>query len=189
MKRFSIVLAAALTLALSGVASARVDSVFTARLNPLNDSGAGGQVTLLLRGDQLTVKLNVHGVTPSLPHLQHIHGFDGETDGVCPPPAADTNMDGFIDVGEGAPFYGPVFKLTLSTTGAQEPLNLDIAPVANEDGSYTYRHTFTVDGDLLDLSDETIVVHGLDINGNGMYDDDTLEASLPVLCGEIVQRR
>lgn len=177
------------TLALSSVATAKVDAVFTARLNPLNDSGAGGNAVIQLRGDKLTVKVNVHGVEARLPHLQHSHGFDGSTDGVCPPRSADTNGNGLVEVGEGAPFYGDQFKVTLSETGAQEPLNLDIAPVANRGGAYNYRQTFTIsDPDLFDLSDETIVVHGIDLNGNGAYDD-FLEASLPALCGEIVQRR
>lgn len=72
---------------------------------------------------------------------------------------------------------------------SKDPLNLDIVPVANKGGSYSYKQTFKVaDADLLDLSDETIVVHGIDLDGNGMYDD-FLEASLPTLCGEIAQRR
>lgn len=189
MRRFAALLALALTLALSSVATAKTDAVFTARLNQLNDSGASGHALLKLRGDQLTVKVNVRGVEVRLPHLQHIHGFAGSTDGVCPPPEADTNENGLVEVGEGAPFYGDLFKLTLSKNGAQEPLNLDIMPVANNGGSYNYKHTFTItDPDLFDLSDETIVVHGIDLNGNGAYDD-FLEASLPTLCGEIVQRR
>ncbi len=189
MRRFAALLALALTLAISSVATAKTDAVFTARLNPLNESGASGHAVLKLSGDQLTVKVNVRGVEAQLPHLQHSHGFDGSTDGVCPTPAADTNGNGLVEVGEGAPFYGDQFKVTLSETGAQEPLNLDIAPVANRGGAYSYKQTFTIaDADLFDLSDETIVVHGIDLNGNGAYDD-FLEASLPTLCGEIVQRR
>lgn len=189
MRRIAALLAIAMTLALSSLATAKTDAVFTARLDPLNESGAGGHAVLKLRGDQLTVKVNVHGVEARLPHLQHIHGFDGSTDGVCPTAAADTNGNGLIEVGEGAAFYGDKFKLTLSTTGVQDPLNLDIVPVANRGGAYSYKQTFTVaDSDLFDLSDEAIVVHGIDLNGNSMYDD-FLEASLPTLCGEIVQRR
>ena len=60
--------------------------------------------------------------------------------------------------------------------------------MANAGGHYSYSYTFTVDGDALDVSDESIVVHGLDLNGDGAYSD-FMEASLPVLCGEITQRR
>ncbi|CAN5775957.1 hypothetical protein BH24CHL6_BH24CHL6_08800 [soil metagenome] len=166
----------------------KVDAVYTANLRELNDSGAKGRAILLLRGDQLTVRLHVNGVEPGLPHLQHIHGFEGTTESQCPPPSADENMDGLISVGEGAVFYGPVFVKTLSTNGAQEPLNLEIAPVASGGGSYSYSFTFQVEGDALDVADESIVVHGLDLNGDGAYSN-FMEASLPVLCGEITQRR
>lgn len=193
MKRTLISMAAALALvgAVAGSATAaggRVDAVYTAKLMELNDSGAKGHAVLILRGDQLTVRVTVSGVEPSLPHLQHIHGFAGTTESQCPPPSADADMDGLISVGEGAAFYGPVFVKTLSTTGAQEPLNLAIAPVANGSGSYTYSYTFTVDGDALDVSDESIVVHGRDLNNDGSYSN-FMEASLPVLCGEITQRK
>lgn len=188
MKRTSLLAALVLTLGLAGSASAaRVDAVYTADLDALNDSGANGHATLILRGDQLTVRVNVSGVEPRLPHLQHIHGFDGTAESQCPPPSADTDDDGLVSVGEGAVFYGPVFVKTLSTTGAQEPLNLDIAPVANRGGSYSYSYTFTVDGDAADVADESIVVHGLDLDGDGSYSS-FMEASLPVLCGEITRR-
>lgn len=191
MKRafLSIMAALGLVLALTApAAAARVDAVYTADLHELNDSGATGHAVLLQRGDQLTVRITVSGVEPGLPHLQHIHGFAGATGSQCPPPSADTDRDGLVSVSEGAAFYGPVFVKTLSTTGAQEPLNLDIAPVANAGGHYTYVHTFTVDGDALNVADESIVVHGLDLNRDGMYSD-FMEASLPVLCGEITGRR
>lgn len=187
MKRLSILFALMLTMAFAGSAAARVDAVYTAKLNALNDSGATGHATLLLRGDQLTVRLTVSGVEANFPHLQHIHGFAHTTESQCPPASADTDMDGLVSVGEGSAFYGPEFVKTLSTTGAQEPLNLNIAPVANPGGSYTYSFTFTVDGDAADVADESIVVHGLDLDGDGMYSN-FMEASLPVLCGEITQR-
>lgn len=187
MKRLATFFALALTVALAAPAAARVDAVYTADLNALNDSGATGHAVLQLRGDQLTVRLTVSGTEPGLPHLQHIHGFADTTESECPPPSADTDGDGLVSVGEGSVFYGPVFVRTLSTTGAQEPLNTDIAPVANAGGSYTYRFTFTVDGDAADVADESIVVHGLDLDGDGAYSN-FMEASLPVLCGEITQR-
>jgi len=132
--------------------------------------------------------VTVSGVEPGLPHLQHIHGFAGTTESQCPPQSADTSEDGLVSVGEGAVFYGPIFVKTLSTTGAQEPLDLGIAPVANRGGNYTYSYTFEVEGDALDVADESIVVHGLDLDGDGSYSNLT-EASLPVLCGEITRRR
>lgn len=187
MKRLSLLFALALTLVMTVPAAARVDAVYTADLNALNGSGATGNATLLLRGDQLTVRLTVSGTEPGFAHLQHIHGFADATESECPPSSADTNGDDLVSVFEGAAFYGPEFVQTLSTTGAQEPLNTAIAPVANRGGAYTYSFTFTVDGDAADVADEAIVVHGLDLNGDGMYSD-FMETSLPVLCGEIIRR-
>lgn len=188
MKRLATLFALAMTLALAVPAAARVDAVYTADLQALNDSGATGHAVLHLRGDQLTVRLTVSGTEPGFPHLQHIHGFADTTESQCPPPSADTDADGLVSVTEGAAFYGPEFVRTLSTTGAQEPLNLEIAPVANAGGAYTYSFTFTVDGDAADVADEAIVVHGLDLDGDGEYSS-FMEASLPVLCGEIVRRK
>ncbi|MCV0377395.1 hypothetical protein [Microbacterium sp.] len=188
MKRIATLFALALTVALAVPAAARVDAVYTADLQELNDSGATGHAVLQLRGDQLTVRLTVSGTEPGFPHLQHIHGFADTTEAECPPASADVNpVDGLVSVGEGSVFYGPEFVRTLSTTGAQEPLNLDIAPVANAGGAYTYSFTFTVDGDAADVADEAIVVHGLDLDGDGAYSS-FMEASLPVLCGEIIRR-
>lgn len=188
MKRLATLMALVLTLALAGTTlAARVDAVYTTKLTQLNDSGASGHATLLLRGDQLTVKVSVNGVEAGLPHLQHIHGFADGSQSVCPPPSADTNDDGLVGVGEGAVFYGGVFVKTLSTNGMQDPLLLTIAPVATQGGSYHYSYTFTVDPATVDLADQAIVVHGLDLNGDGAYSD-FMEASLPVLCGQIVQR-
>lgn len=186
MKRLATLFALAMTVALTVPAAARVDAVYTADLRALNDSGATGRAILQLRGDQLTVRLTVSGTEAGFPHLQHIHGFADTTESQCPPATADTDEDGLVSVGEGAVFYGPEFVRTLSTTGAQEPLNLDIAPVANAGGAYTYSFTFTVDGDAADVADESIVVHGLDLDGDGAYSS-FMEASLPVLCGEITQ--
>jgi hypothetical protein len=36
-------------------------------------------------------------------HPQHVHAADR-----CPPASADVNHDGFVDVLEGVPFYGPI---------------------------------------------------------------------------------
>ena len=145
-------------------------------LDALNDSGVDGKATLILRGDQLRVVIRAKGLTPGQVHPQHIHGLSGGTNGVCPPESAPDHLEGlpeeamdpddFISLEEGAPFYGPVLQ------------SLTPFPTANRSGVVTYSQSFTVDGDLLDLSDEVIVLHG-------RFLGEQYAATLPVACGEI----
>ena len=52
---------------------------YTADLAALNDSGADGTATLTVSGTQLTVDIEATGLSPNLPHAQHLHGdFDQE---------------------------------------------------------------------------------------------------------------
>jgi len=145
-------------------------------LDALNDSGVDGRAVLVLRGDELRVNITARGLEAGAVHPQHIHGLTSSDEAVCPPPSAADDLDGlpeqaddpdqFISLEEGAPFYGPIL------------LPLTPFPTANKAGVTTYSQTFAVDGDLLDLSDETIVLHGMTIDG-------TYVATLPVACGNI----
>jgi hypothetical protein len=78
---------------------------FRATLTPLNASVAGntsGTAEFRLDGDSFKAKLRVNGAPVAL-HAQHIHAA-----AACPTIDADTNKDGFIDVVEGLPAYGPI---------------------------------------------------------------------------------
>lgn len=177
MKRFAAILALALTLILPTVAMAHNGAhVYRVDLDSLNDSGVEGHAILILRGDTLRVVIQATGLEVGMVHPQHIHGLSGDTNAVCPSedarddlaglPEEAANPDEFISLEEGAPFYGPVL------------LSLTPFPVANAAGVVTYSQTFQVDGDLLDLSDEVIVLHGMTLEGG-------YAATLPVACGEI----
>lgn len=168
---------------------------YVADLAMLNDSGAEGTATLTVRGTQLTVEIQATGLSPNLPHAQHLHGdFDKEY--VCPPPSADTDGDGFISVAEGVPFYGGI-QVSLTTTGdtsADSALALDRFPVAGADGTLTYSRTFTVSEQIAaNLELLHVVQHGIDIDDSGAYDgekkssiaDVPFEATVPADCGEI----
>ena len=150
--------------------------VYQVDLDALNSSGVEGKAVLVLRGDHLRVHITARGLTPGMVHPQHIHGLDGSTNAVCPPESAQDDImglpeeaampDELISLEEGAPFYGGV-KLSLTPF-----------PTANKAGVVTYTQSFMVDGDLLDLSDEAVVLHGQFVDG-------TYVATLPVACGEI----
>lgn len=158
------------------------DSLHFAPLDELNDSGVSGVTLLAVNGDQLTVINAVDGVEPGKLHVQHIHGFQGAQDAVTPTAAADTDGDGFVELGEGLPFYGPI------------QISLDPAPTPAGD-SFLFVQTFNlsgtgVTGDNLDLHE--IVVHGLTVpagpgegTGGEVDGDNGFLAVLPVAAGEI----
>ena len=152
----------------------------------MNDSDVYGHAYLRLDGDMLEATVLGFNLTPNMVHPQHIHGFEDDSmNSTCPTESADTNNDGLVDLGEGAPFYGPVI-LPL-----YEPV--DAFPVANDWGMVTYNRTFHLgvtefeeEGQnptaetLLPLVNRAIVLHG-------MFVDDEYVATLPVACGQIYE--
>jgi hypothetical protein len=196
-----LLLAVAVSLSLASVAFAQGGNdkeKYRAMLEPLNGSGASGHARLALEGNELTSKINSHGLAPELPHAQHIHGM-AQAISECPTLANDTNGDGLVNTVEGLPSYGPI-AVSFTTTGDTSPasgLAVDRFPVANEGGSVNYKRTFKVPSKVANnLGDFAIVQHGVDLNGNGAYDfesagaselDPSLpqEATIPANCGVI----
>ncbi|WP_439879785.1 hypothetical protein ACSX1A_11445 [Pontibacter sp. MBLB2868] len=158
--------------------SLNLDKTYTVDLMPLNESGVHGTATLTLMGDELRVHVMASGLEPNQLHPQHIHGFmDNNRNAVCPPMSADMNGDGFIDLAEGAPYYGPVL--------------LPLAPFPTApDGTIDYTMTFDVSEnmDLLPLQNNAIVLHGLTVDGlkvDGVVTGEQYVATLPVACGVV----
>lgn len=174
---------------------------FEANLAPIPHSSAvdgGSNVTgaasLKVDGTQVHVNLHVRGLSPNLPHAMHIHGELGDAN-VCPPASADVDGDGFVSLGEGAPFYGPIDASFTETgdTSATSGLALERFPVANAEGNINYNRTFTIPQNVIDnMGSLHIVVHGLDRDGNATGPvggfDSLFEAVLPVACGTISSR-
>jgi hypothetical protein len=185
----------------------------TADLTELNDSGASGSATVVVRNQKiLQVDVHADGLSPDAPHAQHIHyGDDARNE--CPQLFDDANDDGRINTLEGVPAYGPVV-VSLTTTGDTSPASLlavDRFPVAMG-GSYTYSRSnieFTdVAGtgygagggtakqiaDSVREGEGVVVIHGLDYDEDGAYSfseqgsselDGSLpaEATDPAVCG------
>lgn len=180
-------------------APGKAPEVYKAKITELNDSGARSKATILVRGNQLTVKIDGTGFAPNLVHAQHIHGAV-QAANECPNVDADTNGDGFIDVLEGVPSYGPI-ATSLTVFGDTSPaaaLNLALHPTANAAGEIHYRRTFTVAPAMAaNITDFHIVQHGIDINGSGAYDGAKeselfpvgsgvpFEITVPATCGQI----
>lgn len=170
---------------------------YTTTLNSLNGSGASGTATVTVNGNQATVDIQSQGLAPGQPHAQHIH-IGGQN--VCPPASADTDGSGAISVAEGQPFYGPI-AVPLTTTGDVSPesaLAVDRMPTADANGNLSYSRTFTLPSGTAaaDIANGVIVQHGIDFNGNGMYDTSSgqssvdpslpFEATVPADCGKLV---
>ena len=186
-----IAVVVAVSLASMALAQAGENRVreFEARLAPLNESGASGLADLNLRGRRLEAEIKSRGLEPNLPHLQHIHGM-AQAISECPTLAADTDGDGLVSVGEGAPFYGPI-QVSFTTTGDTSAASggaLDRFPVANGSGRIDYSRTFRIPTDVAaNVGKFAIVQHGVDLNGNGSYDN-AFEVSLPATCGKILRK-
>lgn len=182
-------------------AAAAQAASFKANVGTLNGSGVTGTVLLDLSDDSktLTVTTTATGLEPNQPHVQHIHGlFSGGViaDSMTPTLANDLDGDGFIELAEGAPVYGPIIL----------PLALITTPDGNANVTTTYDLTdpsifginpatdiaFTA-ADLMPFTFREIVIHGLsvpagvgagtpnEVKGTGGY-----LAVLPVAAGEIV---
>ncbi len=192
----ALVLVGAAYMSLTPAAFAQ--DMFQADLDPLNNSGASGTANLALEGDQLTTDIASEGLAPGLPHAQHIHGLE-QAISECPTILNDQNGDNLVNTTEGEPSYGPILT-SLTTEGDTSPesaLAVDRFPVANEDGTLSYGRTFGVPTNVADRLEEfAIVQHGVDLNGNGVYDEEAAgpsdldpslpqEATIPANCGVI----
>lgn len=185
----SLLLAMVLALGFASVAFAGdedEEAEFQADLASLNGSGASGEAELKLENGVLEAEIESEGLAPSLGHLQHIHGKE-QAASECPTLAADADGDGLVSVGEGVPFYGGIM-VSLTATGDTSPASagaLDRFPVADDEGELEYERTFGIsDAVAARLGDFAIVQHGVDLNGNGVYDN-AFEVSLPATCGTL----
>jgi hypothetical protein len=183
-----------------------------AHLDELNGSGASGNATVVLRGDDIRrVRVNAWGLTPDAPHAMHIH-YGAEARNECPQLFNDdSNDDGMLSTAEGVPAYGPI-AVSLTTRGDTTPasaLAVSRFP-SSSDGSFSYLRrnlSFTdvagsgAGGGTASAEDiaeavrngaGVVVIHGIDYNGNGTYDGDEpseldpslpREATDPAICG------
>ena len=191
-----------LSAAILGFSSAAVQAAsFKADLGALSGSGVTGTTLLDLSDDKktLTVTTTATGLEPNQDHVQHIHGLFSPSgaiaDSMTPTLANDIDGDGFIELAEGGPVYGPIIL----------PLETINTPDGNASVTKTYDLTdptifgaardtgipFTA-ADLMPLTFREIVVHGKsvaagigagtpnEVDGTGGY-----LAVLPVAAGEI----
>ncbi len=160
-----------------------------------NGSNVTGTSQFTLRGRNLTVSLVADGLD-ALPHAMHIHGKDAGELAFCPGADRRDDLvnDGLIETVEGLGDYGPI-RVSLTVSGDTSPasgLALDRMPVAGANGVLRYERRLKLPAPVArNLADMHVVIHGEDLNNDGMYGGRTtalgapLEAELPVACGEI----
>lgn len=198
----SLITAAVFSLAVaSPQISSAATSTFAATLTELNNSGVAGTARLVFDDVAMTLAVNVNatGLEPDSVHVQHIHGHPGGQQSVTPSFAlgSDADGDGFIELAEGRPFYGPII-LSLTDDTQMGFDGFPTAPGGVIDFSFTYDLMTTSAfgagltlADLLPLGVREIIIHGLtapagvgagtpgEVNGAGGY-----QAVLPVAAGQ-----
>ena len=188
------------------------DEFYSAQIAALNRSGVSGGALLIvndgdtpdnLLDDTLTVVIAATGLEPGQIHIQHIHGFLDGGNSVTPPPRADTDRDGFIELAEGLPFYGEILLNLTSPQGSGlggfptapggsiffwETYHLHPDAAATDHGGHAAGDVIR---DFADLDEYEIVLHGMtvgaigggtpgEVNGTAGY-----KLVLPVASGEI----
>jgi predicted Ser/Thr protein kinase len=187
-----------LALSSAGSSSAWGGARFVAapRPVPANRVTGTGSATVQLRGNAITVSLDTNGLLNGSPHAMHIHAGGR---GICPTASAAHLHNGHpsISTTDGIKFYGPpVTALTLrGDTSPRSIVDFSRYPTV---GGIRYTRTFTVPqaiANAIRADNAVIIVHGIDFNGNGIYDNvldrselnNQLpgEATAPALCGPL----
>jgi Ca2+-binding RTX toxin-like protein len=168
----------------------------------LNGSGVSGFAEIARMGDSMTIRVEAAGLEPNQVHIQHIHGRLSPTgmpvESNTPNGTFDADGDGFVELGEGLPAYGPVLMNLTMPPGA----GLEGFPTA-PDGRISYSETFDLASgqglaegvtaeQLFPLSLREMVIHGLSVDGSaGAGTDGEVDGTagyklvLPVASGEI----
>ena len=164
---------------------------------PTNKVDGLGKTTVQLNGNVATVTLTTNGLLNGAPHAMHIHA--GEK-GECPTVEAAQEHNGHLSIStlDGAAFYGHP-RVALTTRGDIGVVSiLEFARYPSQ-GNIKYKRTIQLrprTARFIRRNLAVIVVHGIDYNANGKYDDVlggsdlnpalSGEATAPALCGELV---
>jgi hypothetical protein len=170
---------------------------YQASLAPVTANHVTGSGTAMIQLSGNTAKITVTAsglVGGASPHAMHIHVDGG---GVCPKPSEAKQHNGHssTNVADAMKDYGMI-GTSLTTSGDSSPKSA-LAVTRFPSGSKVhYSRTLEVSDDVaanLKSGKAVLVVHGIDYNGNGTYDnvlgaselDKSLpaEATDPALCG------
>lgn len=207
---FSSMLAAAATVCAGTTTAntaARADAagaVYVAELHPLNADIAAsdtiGKARFTVRGDVLTITIDVKGAPPDIEHWQHFHGFKDGRVATCPTAAADANHDGVIDLIETEATSGTTM-VPFNGAPAAMQIPTETYPKASAKGSYSYEKTVSLKalqaafavafgGQDLALDRRVVFIHGVPATTKlpaSVVSLGSIPASvtLPIACGKI----
>lgn len=177
---------------------------YQAELEPLNTQVTGtetrGRASFQVDGDSLTILIEVEGAPPEIEHWQHFHGFTDGRSASCPPPEADANGDGVIDLIETEPYSG-VTMVPFNADPAALAVESATYPVASSKGTYSYQTTVSLpalqaafarefEGQSIDLERRVVYIHGIP-EGTELpttvqsLGDIPAHVTLPIACGRI----
>lgn len=161
---------------------------------PTNHVTGSGKASIMLKGNQATVTVDVKGLLGGVPHAQHIH-IDGQ--GRCPTAADAGTHNGHKSMSnaDGMKAYGMI-GTSLTTSGDNSPTSALAVKRFPMGSSFHYERTQTVTAKVADSirkGTAVIVVHGIDYDGSGKFTnvlgaselDPALPqvATAPALCG------
>ncbi|MGW4814328.1 hypothetical protein ACWEPB_22150 [Kitasatospora cineracea] len=159
-------------------------------------TGAGTATVRLNSDNSAQITVNASGLLGGAPHAMHIHV---KGSGECPDADDATLHNGHpaISTADGLPAYGPI-GTSLTTSGDTSPasaLAVDRFPAT---GTFHYSRTIQLTSDVAQqvrADNAVVVVHGIDYNHNGKYDNILgpselnpmllQEATAPALCGPL----
>jgi len=168
---------------------------------PTNHVDGVGDAEVHLNGTLATVTVHTTGLLNPAAHAMHIHAG---ARGVCPPGTAAREHGGHlaISTSNGIPWYGkPVTALTTrGDTSSKSILAFKRFP---HTGNISYTRTIRVSKVVaaeIRTNNAVIIVHGIDWNRNGIYDNSALDRSdlsrslpgeitAPALCGSLVRQK
>jgi Protein kinase domain len=164
---------------------------------PTNQVTGQGSATVVLHNDTATVTVQARGLLNGGAHAMHIHA--GGT-GTCPTAAAAREHNGHrsISTTDGIKFYGPP-EVALTNRGDTSPKSIIDFSRYPSLGSFRYARADIPlapgVADAIRNGNAVIVIHGIDYNHNGTYDNvldrselsNSLpgEATAPALCGPL----
>jgi serine/threonine protein kinase len=186
----------------SSTAAAAPGTLFTATPKPVptNRVNGAGTASVRLNGDVATVTITTHGLLNGAPHALHIHAGGL---GICPPASAARLHNGNLSISttDGIHFYGPP-QVALTTTGDTSPRSIVDFTRYPAVGDIQYTRKVTVPPKVaaeIRRHNAVIVIHGIDWNGNGIYDNVldrsdlsnslTGESTAPALCGPLAEAK
>jgi hypothetical protein len=184
--------------------AASADAVYVAHLQPLNSNVTGlqtqGEARFTIKGDSLTIDINVEHAPADMMHLEHFHGFKDGRAAACPTAENDKDGDGIIDLIETESVSG-----TTMVPFHDDPVSMQIVnntyPKADAEGSYHYEKTVSLaalkdafgkafGGQDLDLDKRVVYIHGIPDHAplpKTVASLGTIPAqiTIPIACGKI----